>query len=370
MNQIDWHKINRVLVIKFRHHGDVLLTSPVFNTIKNHFPDIEVDALVYADTAPMLEGLPALSELFCVDRKWKKQGTKHQVRQEMNLISRLKARRYNLVIHLTEHWRGATLCRLLNPTYSVVAKYPNRQNKFWKNSFSHHYPTPKKPYHTVEKHLDALRHLGLFPETDDDTRTTFSIDHETSKHTDMLLKEHGLSSGQYILLHPTSRWLFKCWKEAYVAELIDSLQNKGLPVIVTSSPDKGEMDMVARILSMCKTSPINIAGQTSLKLLGGLIRESCLFFGVDSVPMHMAAALQKNVTVLFGPSGELEWGPWKTESDVLVANATCRPCGLDGCGGSKRSQCLYDITPQQALNSIQNLLSKSQQTVSIELEAV
>ena len=71
---IDPAALKRVLVIKLRHHGDVLLTSPVFTTLKRCAPQAELDALVYADTAPMLRGHPALSQLFTIDRHWKRAG--------------------------------------------------------------------------------------------------------------------------------------------------------------------------------------------------------------------------------------------------------------------------------------------------------
>jgi len=40
---IDLSALHRILVIKLRHHGDVLLTSPVFNVLKNHAPHLEID---------------------------------------------------------------------------------------------------------------------------------------------------------------------------------------------------------------------------------------------------------------------------------------------------------------------------------------
>ena len=54
-------EIKRVLVIKLRHHGDVLVSSPVFSVLKAHAPHAEIDALVYADTAEMLTLHPAIS---------------------------------------------------------------------------------------------------------------------------------------------------------------------------------------------------------------------------------------------------------------------------------------------------------------------
>src|SRR3954466_1246592 len=97
----------RALVIKLRHHGDVLLASPVISVLKAHAPQIEVDALVYEDTAEMLSGHPALSELFTVGRRWKTGGLVRRLSLENALFGRLKARRYDLIVHLSEQPRGA-----------------------------------------------------------------------------------------------------------------------------------------------------------------------------------------------------------------------------------------------------------------------
>jgi ADP-heptose:LPS heptosyltransferase len=51
----DPSQLRRVLVTKLRHHGDVLLATPVLSTLKRIAPQCEIDALVYADTSPMIE---------------------------------------------------------------------------------------------------------------------------------------------------------------------------------------------------------------------------------------------------------------------------------------------------------------------------
>ena len=63
--------LKRALVIQLRHHGDVLLTSPVFTVLKNHAPSVEIDALVYAETRHMLDLHPAIAQVHVVDRRWK-----------------------------------------------------------------------------------------------------------------------------------------------------------------------------------------------------------------------------------------------------------------------------------------------------------
>jgi heptosyltransferase-3 len=66
--------LRRALVVKLRHQGDVLLASPVFSALKGKAPHVEIDALVYAETAPMLAGHPSIGEVFCIERAWKTLG--------------------------------------------------------------------------------------------------------------------------------------------------------------------------------------------------------------------------------------------------------------------------------------------------------
>src|SRR2546430_2493995 len=129
----------RALVVKLRHHGDVLLAAPVLTTLKSHAPKLEVDALLYDDTAPMFEGHPALSELHVVGRNWKALGAMERFSREMELFGRLRARRYDLLVHLSEQPRGAWLARTLGARYSVAPAMPGR-GRFWAKSFTHLYP--------------------------------------------------------------------------------------------------------------------------------------------------------------------------------------------------------------------------------------
>src|SRR5664279_2585116 len=156
-------EVRRVLVTKLRHHGDVLLASPVFTTLARAVPAAEIDALVYRETAPMLDRHPHIAQLHTIDRDWKKHGLVTQLREEWALLRRLSARHYDLLVHLTEHPRGLTLARLLSPRWSVTRERPKR-SALWRRNFTHFYRLPKAtPRHTVEANLDALRRIGIQP---------------------------------------------------------------------------------------------------------------------------------------------------------------------------------------------------------------
>jgi len=354
-DRVDLQSVRRVLVTKLRHHGDVLLASPVFSVLKNHAPHLEVDALVYADTAAMLTGNPAVSRVFGVDRDWKALGWLNQARAEWSLLQQLRSREYDLLIHLSEHPRGAWLARLLGLRYRVAANYP-RVRGWWKASFSHLYPLPKNGRrHMVELNLDALRRIGVQP-GEKERALCFVPGDEAEREVARMLAELGLVPGGYIHLHPASRWQFKCWPADKTADLIDKLQALGQRVLVTAAPDADELDLVARIRALATPPFADLSGKLTLKQLGEVARNAALFVGVDSAPMHIASAMQTPVVALFGPSGEFNWGPWQVPHRVVAsANYPCRPCGNDGCGGGKISECLTMLPVSEVLQAIQAL---------------
>lgn len=348
-------ELRRALVIKLRHHGDVLLTSPVFSALKTHAPQCEIDALVYGETAPMLEGHPALSQLHTIDRGWKEQGFFAQLRAEWKLLQTLRRRRYDLVVHLTEHRRGAWLTRLLAPRWSVAPRLRQR-GRFWSKSFTHLIAYPSHALrHTVEKNLDGLRRIGIHPPPEG-RRLTLVPGAEAERRVDALLAEHGLEAGRFIHIHPGSRWLFKCWPAERMAGLIDQLHFNGHPVVLTGAPDPRELALLAQIKERLHVPVTDLSGQLSLKELAALVRRARLFVGMDSAPMHMAAAMETPVVALFGPSGDKEWGPWMTRHRVVASNHSCRPCGRDGCGGGKVSDCLVVLPVDRVLVACHELL--------------
>lgn len=349
--------IKRVLVIKLRHHGDVLVSSPVFSVLKANAPHAEIDALVYADTAEMLTLHPAVTHVHTIDRKWKQLGTVGQMKAELGLFSSLKSRRYDLIIHLTEHWRGAWLCRLLKPRWSVGPSVGGR-SKRWKRSFTHLQSAPKNALrHMAEANLDALRRIGMQPKPEErKLQLVPGVPAETmvSEH----LAGFGLQGGDFIHVHPASRWFFKCWPVEQMAGLIARLQQAGHVVVLTAAPSQDEQAMVAAIQARLDQPAHSLSGLLSLKELAALTKAAKLFIGVDSAPMHIAAAVGRPVVALFGPSGDKQWGPWGVPFRVVSSNQhPCRPCGIDGCGGGKVSDCLAVITVDQVLAATNELLA-------------
>jgi heptosyltransferase-3 len=364
--------LKRVLIVMLRHHGDVLLTSPLIEALRREVPDAQIDVLIYTDTAPMLEHNPAIHQLLRIDRSWKDLGALGQISAEWGLLRALSRRRYDLLMHLSNHRRGAWLARALRPRWSIAARQ-RVSSRFWNASFTHLYANGLTVHggsalakrHMVEQHLDALRRLGIPVEPS--PKLTLVPGAEGERAAADFLQRNQVHT-PFILVQPTSRWMFKCWPSAQNAQMIRQLLMRGHTVVLSCAPDPREQGMIESILAhLGERHPRLILATegSTLGRLAALIGRARLFVGIDSAPMHIAAAMGTPTVALFGPSGEFNWGPWKGDGLLqyrIVADEkwSCRPCGQDGCGGGKISLCLTGLPVVQVMSAIDDLLRESE----------
>jgi heptosyltransferase-3 len=358
-NYPDLNQVNRILVVKLRHHGDVLLTSPVFSVLKHKLPRANIFAYIYQETLPMLDGHPAIAGYYLYDNKWKSMPSLERIFKELFLVRQIRQNRFDMIINLTDCDRGDFVAFISRAKYRVGPSPERRGGKYSPNVYSYIVKRCQKPRHMVEQNLDALRRIGIFPSSEE-RDLFFHIPQSARISIDQHLKKADLSRHSYILIHPTSRWLFKCWPAGKVAELIYQLSKKGYHIVISSAPDKNELSTIERIISLCPDIPIlNLAGKLSLKELAALIQTCACLVCIDSVPMHIASALKVPAVALFGPSSEEAWGPWNNPHGRVVAeNYSCRPCNLDGCGGSKVCDCLEKISVERVFREVTGLLKK------------
>ncbi|KGI83306.1 lipopolysaccharide core heptosyltransferase RfaQ, partial [Exiguobacterium mexicanum] len=57
-------QFKKILVIKMRFHGDMLLTTPVISSLKHQYPDAEIDVLLYQETIPILSENSEINALY------------------------------------------------------------------------------------------------------------------------------------------------------------------------------------------------------------------------------------------------------------------------------------------------------------------
>ena len=345
----------RILVIRLQHHGDVLLATPIFSALKRHFPGIEVDVMVFAETAPMIQANPDLTHIWKLPRSKEAGRGMKRLQEQLKLIKQIRQRRYDWVLHMDDRWPGAWAALASGAKTRVSYRLPKRNNIVWNNIFPLQIPTAANG-HVVERNLAFLRELGVPVETKDaQCHMAFSSADETLSR--QVLSETGVS-GDYILVHPTSRWFFKCWEDDRFAEVIQHLARDGHKIVLTAAPAPREMALIHNLLTLAAhPNIVSLAGKLTLPALAATISKAKLFIGVDSAPMHMAAALDVPVVALFGPTDAEAWRPWSDKSIVVNAadyGELIATCSVDT---NTNERHLSNIPVQPVIEAIKTMLS-------------
>lgn len=369
----EFKDIKKILVIKLRHIGDVLLTIPAIRALRDTFPKSHITVLVNSGTEDALSGCPLINEIFVLDRGMLKKPLFGRIKYEISFVKKIREQGFDMAVDLTGGDRPALYSFLSRARYRIGYE-PNGGFAGKRLLYTHRFSVDKDK-HTVLQNLELLNKAGINTQN---LAVDFYISKQDEDWFSDVLKERGIKENDVLVhIHPTSRWLFKCWKDDRMAAVIDSIQEEyGAKVIITCSPDKKEMDKANRIVELAKNKPIAFIGDISLKKLGAISKRAKLFFGVDSAPMHIAAAVNTPVVALFGPSGAFHWGPWENDykgqeeepyqkrngiqtfgrHTVIQRDWDCIPCGKDGCDGNKISDCLEDINVDEVMEIIKKYL--------------
>ena len=353
----------KILILKFRNIGDVLLIAPLLSNLKQYYPESQINVAVNKGTEPMVSLNPNVNKLIIYDRDLiKSLSPVRKLLQEIQFSFAFRKERYDMVINLTEGDRGAQIAWLTGAPIRIG--YPNK-NRILKSAFTHYLPM-QDFRHTLETNLDPLRILGI-------PINNKKVEIYCDKNDEYFMDDKLSKIDQFIHIHPVSRWLFKCIADQTMAQIIDYCEIElNTKVIITAALVQAEIDKINSILSLCKSNPINLSGKLSLKQTAALNKKAKLFIGVDTAIMHMSAANDTPVFAFFGPSGTDHWGPWDndmmqstyTERNgfqimgkhrVFAESRSCQPCGRDGCNGTKISNCLMSLDINIIKKNIQEM---------------
>jgi len=343
--------MKKILLMKFRNIGDVLLLSPLIKNLKLAYPDSKIDVALNKGTEEMITFNPDVNDIIIYDRaKIKSCSVLKRVYEEIKFALTIRENKYDIVVNTTEGDRGTQLAIFSGAKIKVG--YQNPKNKFLKDVFTHKLPK-QELRHTLEMNLDVLRALDL-PIKEKKVKIFWAKEDEDNVAFLLACKD-------FIHIHPVSRWMFKCINDKTMANIIDFCKTElNKEVVLTAAPIKQEIDKLNSILKLCKSKPINLAGQLTLKQTASLNKKANFFIGVDTAIMHISAANNTPVLAFFGPSGADHWGPWDNElmesgyttrrgfrsmgkHRVIQENWDCVPCGKDGCNGTKISDCLMNL---------------------------
>ena len=197
-------KMNRngfsnILVIKLRYLGDVLLSTPVLASLRAAFPSASLSMLVNRGTEAMIAENPHLDEVLIVERA---ESPLHQ----LEFVTALRRRRFDLVLDLTDGDRAAILSRL---TGAAVRAGFNREGRWRGRLYTHLVPVREQPIPMVRQHLMALEMLWI-PAAP--SLPVLRVRKSDEAAAGAALAAIAIAPDErFVAVHPGAPWWFKSW---------------------------------------------------------------------------------------------------------------------------------------------------------------
>jgi heptosyltransferase-3 len=361
---MELQNIHRLAVFKMRNIGDVLVMTPLLRALRETFPAARITVVVNSGTEAMLAHNPHIDEVLVYQRHGRKAGPLGRLRYELGFVRELRRRKFDLTMGLTEGDRTAWYSLLggarwrLGMCHGSWGKHDPRRQAY--NLLA---PPSLTPMHEVEKHFWIVEHAGLKLRSTVPGDLCLVVPDDLRAWARREVKP--LRPARIIHVHPVSRWLWKCWSNEAMAAVIDWLEfERNVRVVVTTGPVPAERTRAQEIIRLCRSRPWFYDGTISLSQTAALSAEADAYFGVDTAPMHMAAAVGTPVIALFGPSFPENWGPWTSRKQILTHPCLCHQTRIQTCAPDQVRACLAAITVAEAQAALDQLLATSKLELS------
>jgi heptosyltransferase-3 len=340
----------RVLVITLRRLGDVLLTTPLIRSLRRAWPNATVDALVFADTAGILEGNPDLNGIIAMPLR-------PSAAKSLALAARLW-RQYDLAI--------STQCGDRPTFFAVVAGRRSVApveltfNGRLKRAFLHRSVPYASGVHRVEEILRLADVLGI------------------ARAPEMVCPRpraiEPMPASDYAVIHAAPMFRYKQWHTDGWRAIAQWLSERGLTVVATGGPGEAERRYLNEVWKA--DAPVRrVDGRLDWPQLAALLSKARVYVGPDTSVTHLAAASGCPTVAIYGPTDPRLWGPWpvgglnaswaasgaiQRRGNVwLVQNRLpCMPCQLEGCERrlNSHSICLDELLPRQVVEAAEQAL--------------
>ncbi len=323
------HEPRRILVVKLFALGDLLNTTPALRALRTRFPQARIDVLTTRQGKPGLANSPHIDEVLVFEKALFDQvgglASPRALLAGLRFALDLRWRRYDTLVllhHLITPWGTLKYTALaLWSGANIRAGLDNGRG--W---FLTHRATDWGFGATDERRywLAVAAALGA---TSADDRPHFTVPPaDRAAGAALVAQARNERRGPVIAIHATNGPYApgRQWPPARFAAVADHLIEEHDAAIILVGV-QSEREGIAQVAAAMHHPALNLAGQTTLPVLAGLLLAADLLIGNDSSVGHLAAALGTPTLALFGPSNDHAWRPWGSETVVLPDNEETLP---------------------------------------------
>ncbi|WP_413112723.1 glycosyltransferase family 9 protein [Thaumasiovibrio sp. DFM-14] len=351
----------KILVIATHCIGDSLLLSAYTRSLRNAYPQAQLDVLVNERGRMVFEGNADISNLVIIPSRPK-------LRDYLRLFK--VHGRYDLVVNEMLNDRTAIYSALFGKV-RLGAVDLKSSTAWMKQRIYQYYIIERNNYE--HKMSRCARMLGLI--NVDVIPHLVSPEATLPKHVQCKLSE------DYIVVHTPSSNEIKQWPVEHWHEMLNYLLDDGYQLVLTGADISRDRQIASAVIDGIRdrTGWISCVGELSLAQTSTVIKNSRGFIGPDSGPGHLASGYLVPLISLISVAPASLWSPWpynhpvNTETNlyqnripvqvvgnvaVLQSTRDCVPCYGNKCRISHDhySPCLVDISPKQVINTVRKMM--------------
>jgi ADP-heptose:LPS heptosyltransferase len=330
---------HRILIVKLRAIGDVILSTVVTKNLRLAFPGAQIHYLTESASAEVLKGNPFVDDVLVYDRA---------AMSGPGLIRAVRRGRYDLVLDLFGNPRTALLTWLSGARRRVGFRFRGR---------AYAYNVLAEPrgdsVHNTQFNLDALSALGVPIQ---DRHIYFSFDDADARYVDSFWPPAFGGGSLVVGINSGGGWYTKRWGLDRFAGLADRLSEElGARIVLLWGP--GQLPDAEEIRRRMVRDAF-IPPATTLRQLGALIKRCSILVSNDSGPMHIGSAVGTPVLGIFGPTDPRLQGPYG-ENHLVVRNEglDCLGCNLTACPIGH--PCMLGLSVEPVLQAVRQLITRN-----------
>jgi ADP-heptose:LPS heptosyltransferase len=328
-----------ILLVQLGDIGDVVLTFPAIQALKENFPENKLVVCVRDKAKDLMEDCVWSDKVISIGKQ--KENIKDEIIYQFNFLRALRRCGVSVAIDLRTGTRGAILTFLSGAPYRI-GRFAD-DGKLWRNRLFTQLvkPVDELKQYAAEHNLNMISPLNVNIQN---RIPRIIVSDQRKKEALAIFQKEGMAADKAIfIIHPFSLWKFKEWNIDQWVLLVDYLVERfQCNVIITGSAE--EQGRAREILDRSRAGVFNLAGKTSIGLLPAIMQACRFFIGVDTAALHIAAAVGTPTIGIFGPSSPTCWAPRGDSHYVVSKMMPCVPCRDKGCQNSEFSRCLDELS--------------------------
>lgn len=331
-------EIKKILCIKPRGIGDIVLSTIILENLSAHFPSVKIDYLVEDFAKESLLNNPLINKIL----------TMKQTEFPLKVALRVRKEKYNLILDLWSNPRSAQITFLSGVKYRVGYAYRGR--KYAYNILA---SSNRGNHHSAEHNLELLIPLDV-PVISKKIHYYVS-DHDNSKGKEFILNNFG-TSDSVIGIIPSGGWSSKRCDSSKWVDICSAISSiyKTKFLILWGPGDEEDANYIINRLP----GDAILAPATGLSSMSGLINNCSIVLANDSGPMHISAALGVPTLGLFGPTNPKMHGPYSDNSGYVIKEELfCIICNLQKC--RYKHECFIDLSVNKIMQKVESLILKN-----------